>query len=63
MGINEIFIIKRKINKKEGLYQVHISAANFLRSLKVVPIESKDNALLPLSDSLTISFLNFVNVT
>ena len=49
MGINEIFIYKRKINKKEGVHQVHISAANFLRALKMVQIESKDNALLPLS--------------
>ena len=66
MGINEIFINKRKINKKEGVYQVHISAANFLRALKMVQIESKDNALHCITieaDSLTISFLNFVNVT
>ena len=49
MGINEIFINKRKINKKERVYQVHISAANLLRALKMVQIESKDNALLPLS--------------
>ena len=49
VGINKIFMNNRKINKKEGVYQVHISAANFLRALNMVPIESKDNALLSLS--------------
>ena len=39
MSINEILIKKEKINKTEGVYQVHISAANFLRALKMVPIE------------------------
>ena len=46
MGIHKVFINKRKINKKVGVYQVHISAANFPRALKMVQIESNDNAIL-----------------
>ena len=39
MFINMIFINNRKFNKKEGVHQVHISAANFPGAVEIVPVE------------------------
>ena len=64
MGISEIFINKRKINKKgRGIQGPYLSCQ--IRALKMIPIESKDNALLPWSliCECDVKFRKFASLT